>query len=165
SLKVYWPDGKQQTLASIDANQSLTLLQAAAETFAPSSLSPQHLFAEIEQRLGINYQHEETELMDFRQDRLMPNAVSTAAPKIVKGDYNNDGLEDLYLGGAKGAAGELYKQLPNGSFSKVAQEAFKMDSAYQDMDGVFFDADGDGFLDLYVVSGGSSFTENSPLFQ
>src|SRR5690606_37823470 len=165
SLKVYWPDGKQQTLASVDANQRITLLQPAAETVAPSSLSPQHLFVEIEQKLGITYQHGETELMDFRQDRLMPNAVSTAAPKIVKGDYNDDGLEDLYLGGAKGVAGELYKQLPNGGFSKVFQDAFEMDSAYQDMDGVFFDADGDGFLDLYVVSGGSAFPENSPLFQ
>src|SRR5690606_3405847 len=165
SLKVYWPDGKQQTLPSVDANQSITLLQAAANTVVPSSLSPQQLFVEIEKKLGIAYQHEEKEFMDFRQDRLMPNAVSTAAPKIVKGDYNNDGLEDLYLGGAKGVAGELYKQLPNGSFSKVVQEAFEMDSAYQDMDGVFFDADGDGFLDLYVVSGGSAFPENSPLFQ
>jgi hypothetical protein len=165
SLLVYWPDGKRQTLTEVKANQAITLQQSAAQKVGRPISKPEKQFEEIRDKLGLNYKHEEANYLDFKQDRLMPNAISTAGPKILKGDINKDGLEDFYIGGSKGASGKLYRQSANGKFVEVAQKAFEDDKEYQDMDGIFFDADGDGFLDLYVVSGGSAFPENSPLFQ
>ena len=165
SLKIFWPNGKQQTLDQVKANQSILLLQSDAQNISKPSLNRKPKFLEISNKLGIDYQHIERNNSDFKQDRLMPNSVSTAGAKIVKGDFNNDGLEDVYLGGSKGTSGKLYMQTAKGGFEALAQEAFENDKAYQDMDGLFFDANGDGFLDLYVVSGGSAFPEGSPVYQ
>lgn len=165
SLSVLWPDGRHQTLANLQVNQSLVLKQSASEETTSPQANPKTPFFEISDKLGFAYKHEETEYVDFKQDRLMPNSVSTAGPKLVKGDINNDGREDFYLGGSKGIPGQLYKQLANGTFVEVPQEDFSKDKDYKDTHGMFMDANNDGFLDLYVVSGGSEYPENSPFFQ
>ncbi|HYW96075.1 MAG TPA: VCBS repeat-containing protein, partial [Bacteroidales bacterium] len=45
----------------------------------------------------------------------------------------------------------------NHSFREVSVPAFTENAAHEEVDAVFFDADGDGDQDLYVVSGGSEF--------
>lgn len=165
SLLVLWPDGRQQSLFQVKADQLLVLNQSDAKhrELVKEVVSP--AFFEVKSKLGIDYKHQQGDFLDFRQDRLMPNAVSDSGPKMIKGDYNNDGLDDFYLTGSLGEAGVLYKQLPSGEFLAVPQKHFEEDSAYQDVDAVFFDANGDGFLDLFVVSGGNVYPENSPLYQ
>lgn len=165
SMLVSWPDGRQQSLVHVNANETITLYQSEANKVKLTNENiPQH-FTEVQSRLEIDYRHQQHEIADFKQDRLMPNAVSNSGPKVVKGDYDKDGLEDFYLTGSLGKPGKLYKQLTNGEFLAMPQALFEEDSAYQDVDALFFDADGDGFLDLYVVSGGSRFTENSEWYQ
>lgn len=165
SLVVDWPTGTSQTIKGIKANQSILLLQSDAHQVRMPIPKPKPFFHDMPQKLGMGYRHIGANRQDFKQDRMMPNAVSDAGPKIIKGDFDRDGLEDIYLGGSAGLPGKLYRQTAKGEFVAVAQEAFDQDKAFQDVDGIFFDADGDGYLDLYVVSGGSSFLESSPLFQ
>jgi hypothetical protein len=165
SLVVDWPTGSRQTLKEIKANQNILLFQSDAQQTRMPIQVPELYFHEIGQKLGMNYRHTGANRQDFKQDRMMPNAVSDAGPKIVKGDFDKDGLEDIYLGGSAGFPGQLYRQTKKGGFMPVAQKAFEEDKAFQDVDGVFFDADGDGYLDLFVVSGGSSFPAGSPFYQ
>lgn len=73
---------------------------------------------------------------------------------MVKGDVNGDGLEDVYAGGGSGQEGVIYIQLKNGKFQKKDEPAFAADKLCEDADALFFDANGDGSVDLYVVSGG-----------
>ncbi|MEY3957218.1 MAG: hypothetical protein RLZ73_1674, partial [Bacteroidota bacterium] len=103
--------------------------------------------------VSFPYQHQENVYFDFNRELLIPFKVSIEGPKMAVGDVNGDGLEDVYVGGAKYQAGQLLLQKGTG-FVVSNQPVFKADSLYEDVDALFFDADGDKDLDLYVVTGG-----------
>jgi len=84
---------------------------------------------------------------------------------LATGDVNGDGNEDFFLGGAAGFAGQLLLQNPEGEFISTASEVFASDRESEDTGAVFFDFDGDGDLDLYVVSGGNEFPLDSENYQ
>ena len=46
---------------------------------------------------------------------------------MAKADVNKDGREDIFIGGAKGQAGELFIQLPDGSFINKPELSFAND--------------------------------------
>ena len=80
-------------------------------------------------------------------------------------DVNGDGLDDVYFGGAKEQPGRLFVQQRDGSFVSTNEALFARDSLSEDVGAVFFDANGDGRRDLYVVSGGNEYSEGAPLLQ
>ncbi len=163
SLVVVWPRGMTQRLIDVVTNQTLTLQQEKA------TLSRTHLAALApwfeEAPSVLDYCHHENDFQDFKRDKLLAQGLSTTGPKIAVGDVNGDGRDDLYLGGAKGFAGQLLLQRGDGTFVAEVTKTFVTDRAAEDTDAVFLDADGDGDLDLYVVSGGSDFTEQDPALQ
>lgn len=160
SLVVIWPDFRTETKVNIPANQLLTLDIANAKMSDTPLLLP--LFPPQEKPLftaltaPIEWQHRENTFFDFNREPLIPFKVSTEGPKIAVGDVNGDGLEDLYLCGAKYQSGTLYVQTTKG-FNLLRVADIEADSVYEDVDAMFFDADKDGDLDLYVVSGGNEF--------
>jgi len=168
SLIVIWPDRRYQTLTNVAANQFITVSQADARSqppppppIRPSARPP--LFSDITDRLPISYKHAENTFFDFGREPLMPHLLSTEGPALAVGDVNGDGRDDIYVGGAKWQAGALFLQDASGRFHPVPQPAFRADSLDEDVDAALFDADGDGDLDLYVVSGGNEFWEGAPL--
>jgi hypothetical protein len=80
-------------------------------------------------------------------------------------DVNKDGLDDIFSGGAKGQPSQLFIQNAEGTFTKKEEPAFLKDAASEDVAAEFFDADGDGDMDLYVGGGGYEFKENDPALQ
>ncbi|AUD02415.1 VCBS repeat-containing protein [Spirosoma pollinicola] len=167
SLIVIWPNQKMEVRTKVKTNQSLTLKQADAKLdgtsfrYAAPAIHP--LFADLTTADSIPYKHQENnEYFDYVRESLMPFKVSTEGPHLAVGDVNGDGLDDIYAGGAKWQAGSLLIQQPDGKFSPSVQPDFKRDSTYEDVDAVFFDADGDKDLDLYVVSGGNEYYNKMP---
>lgn len=99
--------------------------------------------------------HTEDDYIDFYYERNLPEMLSREGPRIARADINGDGLEDIYIGGAKGQAGQLYFQTSNG-FTKKEQGVFREFKDFEDVAALFFDCDGDKDLDLYVGSGGNN---------
>jgi enediyne biosynthesis protein E4 len=92
---------------------------------------------------------------EFRREYLLPRKYGTEGPALAVGDVNGDGLEDIFLGGAKGQAASLFFQTKNGDFEKIPNPIFEQLSPAEDVVAEFADFNGDGHLDLYIGSAGN----------
>ncbi len=156
SLMVTWPDRKYQKILDPKIDTTLVLHHVKATDTVVGPATDPVLFSKSQSIPGLDYTHEENYFNDFDADILLPHMLSTQGPTMAVGDINGDGLVDLYAGASKGFSGALYIQQTDGTFSRSA--VFAEDANSEDLDATFFDADGDGDNDLYVVSGGSEFT-------
>src|SRR5207247_6684551 len=123
------------------------------------------LLTDVSDSIQLPYLHRENEFADFDREPLIPKLLSTEGPMLAVADVNGDGLDDMFIGGAKGQAGKLLIQQPDGRFVSTNERLFDADAGSEDIGAVFFDADGDGHPDLYVVSGGSEFSAMAPALQ
>lgn len=165
-LKVIWPDGTVTTKSNIEANQTLQLAQTdAAVAEAMEETSQTQYFSDITPDSLLVFKHIENKFVDFKRESLIPHQLSTQGPKIAKSDVNNDGLEDIYIGGAKGSVGKILVQRRTGNFTELNALTFKDDEQSEDTAALFFDADNDQDMDLYVVSGSHEFEEEAPELQ
>ncbi len=163
---VIWPNGKMQTIEQPAVNKVHELhKQNATEPYNYQKAAPPTLISEVIEDRGISYVHRETPYDDYQKEILLPHRMSQHGPGIAVGDVNGDGLDDFYAGGAAGAAGELYLQQTEGRFAALPSTDFKRDASYEDLGVLFFDSDGDGDLDLYVVSGSNEHGKHSPMLQ
>ena len=162
SVIVNWPDGKRQQLFKIESNKTVTLDYKKAGDNIIENVNYSTLF---KTDTLANSLHIENEFNDFTIQPLLPGYLSRQGPCIAVADVNKDGFDDYYLGGAKGQAGQLFIQQPNGNFIISKMAAFTKDVDYEDVAATFFDANGDGNVDLYVGSGGYEFAANDKLLQ
>jgi enediyne biosynthesis protein E4 len=163
SLLVIWNDGTFQKLSNVKANQKITLKQAdASGKFDYGIFSrSKKLFQNVTNSNPLNYKHKENKYVEFVREGLVPFMLSAEGPALSVGDINQDGLEDLYLGGGKWQAGQTFIQSKAGAFVELKQPMLKADSTYEDVNAVLFDADNDQDQDLFVVSGGNEFSGKS----
>ena len=164
-VEVTWTNGQQMVLKDVRVNQLMTVRQSEAAGQAARTAPIATLLKEQAKSSGIDFVHKENDYDDYAKEILLPYELSHLGPCIAKADVNGDGLEDFYVGGAAGQAGTLYFQQSGGTFTKPGDQAWAGDRASEDVGALFFDANGDGNLDLYVVSGGNEFDENSPKLQ
>jgi len=158
SLVVIWPDRRMQVLREVTLPAALTLRQREAPLrWTPPSRAGTPLLADETARTGVSVRHQENDFLDYNREPLMPHRLSTEGPALAVADVNGDGLDDMFVGGAKWQAGTLLLQERDGTFRRSAQPTLAADSLFEDVDAAFFDADGDGDQDLYVVSGGNEF--------
>lgn len=161
SLKVTWSDGSIQVLKDISANQKLSLKFSDAGPPPSEGEAPELLFEDISGTAGLDFKHQENIFNDLDKQVLLPHMISRLGAEISTGDVNGDELEDFFMGNAYGASAAMFLQSSEGSFVEQ-QGPWKEDRIFEDAGSLLFDADGDGDLDLYVVSGGNEFPPDSP---
>ncbi len=158
SLLIVWPDQRFQVIRKIEMNKQLIVAQknaSGAFTYHPFFPEKKALLENISKQVNCPWKHQEDDFNDFALQYLIPHKESTRGPKIAVCDVNKDGLDDFYVCGAKNQAGALMIQQRNGTFISADTALFNQDAICEDVDAVFFDANGDGYPDLYVVSGGN----------
>jgi hypothetical protein len=164
SVLVEWPDGRVTTLRNARAGQLLAVRQSEAKfDGAPVSALPVALLTA--DSTIMDFRHRENDFVDFDRERLIPKMLSTEGPSIAIADVDRDGLQDAFIGGAKEQTGQLFLQRRDGMFVPSDQPAFEQDRISEDVGAAFFDANGDGHLDLYVVSGGNEFSDGASALQ
>lgn len=164
TVLITWPDGNKQELTNVKGNQLVTLEYTNAKKIETTITDKKNwMLTEITDSLHIDYIHVENKYNDYLREPLLPYQTSRLGPSIAVADVNNDGLEDFYVGGASESGGVLFVQKPNGLFEKTTGQPWGKDKNMEDVAASFFDANGDGFQDLYVVSGGNEFLGENPL--
>jgi hypothetical protein len=163
-ILITWPYGVSQQIKNVKSNQRLEINFTDASSSNNIEDTQVPYFLENNSLIEDPFKHIEVEFDDFSIQSLMPHKYSQEGPALCYADINNDGLTDFYVGGAKDQSGKIYIQLPNKKFKSIAIDAFMKDRTYEDNNAIFFDANGDGFQDLFVSSGSYELEEGNAGF-
>ena len=159
-LTVHWPSGVRQVLTNLAADRFYTITEPEKSEAPPPSppLSPSFISTD---RLS-SVVHREDTFDDFKLQPLLPNKLSQLGPGMAWADVDGDEDADLFTCGATDQASSLWLQQADGKFQAARNNAFDFFAKQEDLSALFFEFNGDGAPDLYVVSGGSGYQAGSP---
>lgn len=160
SIIVRWDDGKITKKFLIEANKTINIEKGNFSQFSGNADNEYKIFQNADDEI-LSYIHFENNFVDFDRDRLLFHMSSSEGSCMCEGDINGDGYKDLYIGGSKGYPGSIYLW-NNNKFKKYDYPTIEADKESEDTDCIFFDANQDGALDLYVTSGGNEYSIYSP---
>ena len=163
SMFFVWPDNHFERIVPDTLKGEMTLRYTTGlpvfdfsriRDFYPLTTSP---VTDITKSTGIDYLHTENRFAEFDREPLLPHMFSTESPALAVGDLNNDGLDDVFIGGARNKADVIYLQQSTGRFVRSIQPVLEADSVYETTDAIWADLNNDGYTDLVAVSGGNEF--------
>ena len=171
SLEVIWPDGKFQRINDVESNQTIELDHKNATKVNPIEITfpfipkkPKSIYVEVTDSLGIDYVHDEKDMIDYNVQRILPHKLTQNGPCLVTGDINGDGTEDFIVGSASGNSPQIYLQKKDGSFKNSQLFTELKDMKFEEEGLALFDLENDGDLDLYLVSGSNEFEKGSTFY-
>ena len=162
SVRIIWPNGKATLLKNVPSNQLLSPDPETANTEWSFDYSPESTLISHSQ-VVIPWKHFESDFIDFDRDRLRFHMISNEGPQLAIADINGDGLDDIFAPGPRREPSVLLIQDKQGNFR--IHQSLKENELSEDVGGLFFDANGNGFPDLYVLSGGLEFGNRNPNYQ
>ncbi|WP_370174265.1 VCBS repeat-containing protein [Leeuwenhoekiella palythoae] len=168
-LKIIWPAGKISGLKNVKVDQTLVIDEEdAISNFDSVSGETNTLLKDVTAASKLSYTHQENSYQDFNSENLILYRASMLGGNASVADLNNDGNDDIYFEAAKDQPGVLYLGKPDGTVEIFNDNQPWLDPqaiTQEDLASLFFDADGDGDLDLYVVSGGNEEFNGNDFYQ
>jgi hypothetical protein len=154
SVVVEWLDGSTVTYQHLQADTTLLALPAHQGPKRRHTFSTPGLLESVP---APEYLHRESSESDIKITRTLMHELTRYGPCMAAGDVNNDLLDDLFIGGEPGNAGQLFIQNKDGTFTT---RPLYTDSLREDGAALFFDVDGDSDADLYVAGACPSNAQN-----
>jgi len=161
-VNITWSNGSTQSISKPKINKLIKVSYAGSSSNSPSRMVT---LKNLANQFGLGFTHHENDFNDFEKQVLLPHKLSQFGPALEVGDVNNDGLEDVFIGGAHQSAATLFIQNKNEQFNITNKGFWQSEKVYEDIDAQFVDVDLDGDQDLYVVSGGNEFKNGSKRYQ
>jgi len=164
SLIIRWPDLSEQVLKNVTADQRIILnAENAVRPLRRENDEPDNRLVTGRILPGLDFRHIEDPFENFKYEVLVPHTLFAEGPALAVADFNGDGLEDIFAGGAKDQLSVIYMQQNDGTFKPKTSPVFIKDLFCENVDATAFDADGDRDNDLYLVRGGSEVSLGNPL--
>jgi enediyne biosynthesis protein E4 len=164
SVLIRWADGRLQKMGPVAADRIVVVnYNDNASTTIDAVRENKSMFS-ADSTLA-KFRHKENPFNDFTVQRLLPHYYSRQGPCMATGDMNGDGIDDLFVGGAKGQPSAIFFQNGNGQLIRSQQPSLFQDSLYEEVAAELFDADNDGDLDVYVCSGGYEWNTDDKYLQ
>ena len=161
SVKIVWNNNQESTLQNLKINSHHLIKEDNMIKSHNKNTSNKQKQILSQSMSNIDYTHIENNFVDFDRERLLFKMNSSEGPCLCVADFNQDGLDDIFIGSAKNQVSKIYYQIKKGEFKEYS-EPFENDLLSEDVNCLVDDFDGDGRIDLIVASGGSEFSNFSP---
>ena len=161
SVKIVWNNNQESTLQNLKINSHHLIKEDNMIKSHNKNTSNKQKQILRQSMSNIDYTHIENNFVDFDRERLLFKMNSSEGPCLCAADFNQDGLDDIFIGSAKNQVSKIYYQTKKSEFKEYS-EPFENDLLSEDVNCVVDDFDGDGRIDLIVASGGSEFSNFSP---
>lgn len=160
SVKIVWPGNRMEALYLVPVNSTIEAFFNKADQEYRKPVKNNAMLV-LDKSIPSIIQPERI-YTDYRFGQAtLPHKFSQQGPMLAVGDINGDGLTDFIVGGPAHQSAKIFIQEPGGSFRVDSLEPKES----EDIGLLLFDAENDGDLDLYCVSGSSEFGRNASRYQ
>jgi enediyne biosynthesis protein E4 len=158
-LVIRWPSGAEQRETSLIAGNAYAFSFSATPGPAPEKPRNETFFTKLAALELVRHSDRAGELAS---ELLLPFALDRAGPGLAWSDIDGDGDFDFHTGGGAGEAGLVRRNDGQGQFTPEWSQPLQDDAASADAGAVWFDADGDNDVDLFVAGGSAAHRSQSP---
>lgn len=153
SIIVIWPDSTAAVYKDIAVDTLIKFSKKDARPYSfPATVQSPIQFVK---KNAVDFKHQERSASDIKTTRTLLHELTRYGPCLATGDVNGDGLDDFLVGGEGGDPTQLFTQNDDGTFDATLFPTLPDEEVGA---ALFFDADGDGDLDLYLAKS-SSFSQ------
>lgn len=149
SIKVTWPDGNVEIISNTPINQAIELSYTNSRPISSPEKKSNTLFSKGAS--SPNFIPKPNPFNDFKRQPLMISMPGAINPSLATADLNQDGKPEIFIGGNKGQSAQIFS-FDGTTWSNF--QGFRSTQEFTDATAQFEDFNGDGWMDLFIGSGG-----------